>query len=118
MTTKSQQPKGREGAASLLNAAIEAMNHPEKISSIQPAKAAFDSARGLLTMIRVGILPVHVGRLPADLYSQDSRINDAGYVELGLACAEVCEALDRGMNGSRVNQLSRSITGAIEELTT
>jgi hypothetical protein len=64
MTTKSQQPKGREGVLSSLNAAIEAMNHTERISSIPPAKAAFDSSRELLTTIRVSYLsPVNVGRL-------------------------------------------------------
>jgi len=39
------------------------------------------------------------------------------YVELGLACAGVCEALDRGISGRRVNQLSQSVLTAIEQLT-
>ena len=45
-------------------------------------------------------------------------INEADYVDLGLACAEVCRALDRGMNGRRVDKLSRSVLEAIEQLTT
>ena len=44
--------------------------------------------------------------------------NKLDYVELGLACADVCGALDRGMKGRRANELSRSVHGAIEQLTT
>jgi len=45
-------------------------------------------------------------------------INEADYVDLGLACADVCKALDRGMRGRRVNELSQSVLEAIEQLTT
>ena len=44
--------------------------------------------------------------------------NKTDYVELGLACAEVCRALDRGMNGRQMNELSQSVFEAIEQLTT
>ena len=44
-------------------------------------------------------------------------VNKLDYVELGLACAEVCKALDRGMNGRRLDELSRSVREAIEQLT-
>jgi len=44
--------------------------------------------------------------------------NKVDYVELGLACADVCRALDRGMNERRTNELSRSVYEAIEQLTT
>jgi len=44
-------------------------------------------------------------------------INKADYVELGLACAEVCEALDRGTNTRRADQLSQTILRAAEQLT-
>ena len=44
--------------------------------------------------------------------------NRTDYVELGLACAEVCKALDRGMNGRQMNDLSQSVFEAIEQLTT
>ena len=67
MTTESQRPKGVEGTVSSLDAAIETMNHAEAISCIPPAKAAFDSASDLLTIIRVSFLLVHVGRLLADI---------------------------------------------------
>jgi len=43
--------------------------------------------------------------------------NSADYVELGLACADVCKALDRGMNGKGLNDLSQSVREAINQLT-
>ena len=48
-------------------------------------------------------------------YDQDSMSNKADYVELGLACAEVCKALERGMGGKKPNQ---SVCEAIAQLTT
>ena len=45
-------------------------------------------------------------------------INEADYVDLGLACADVCGALNRGMNGRRVDELSQSVLEAIGQLTT
>ena len=44
-------------------------------------------------------------------------IDKVDYVELGLTCAEVCEALSRGMDRRRADQLSQSVLGAIEKLT-
>ena len=44
--------------------------------------------------------------------------NKADYVELGLACADVCKALDRGMKGRKLDDLSQSVREAIEQLTT
>ena len=49
---------------------------------------------------------------------QDSMVNETEYIELGLACADVCRALDRGMNGRRVDELSQSVFEAIGQLTT
>ena len=49
--------------------------------------------------------------------NQDSMANESDYVELGLACADVCKALDRGMNGKKLDDLSRSVREAIEQLT-
>jgi len=56
MAAKSQRPKGRENAVSLLNAAIDAMDLAEKISSIMPAKAVFGIVSVLLAMIKVCLL--------------------------------------------------------------
>jgi len=44
--------------------------------------------------------------------------NRLEYVELGLACAGVCRALDRGINERQTNKLSLSVYEAIGELTT
>ena len=56
MEAKPQQPKGRDGAISSLNIAIEAVNLAKEVSSITPAKAVFGSVSILLTMVRVCFL--------------------------------------------------------------
>ena len=43
--------------------------------------------------------------------------NDQNYVDLGVACADVCEALNRGLGGRQPGDLSKSLLGAIEQLT-
>jgi len=53
MDANSQRQKGRGGALSSLNVAIEALNLAKEISDITPAKAAFGSVSVLLTMVRV-----------------------------------------------------------------
>jgi len=45
-------------------------------------------------------------------------INEVDYVELGLACADVCIALDRGLKGKGLNDLNNSVVEAINRLTT
>ena len=45
-------------------------------------------------------------------------IDQVDYVELGLACVDVCAALDRGLNGKRFNDLNDSVREAINKLTT
>ena len=42
--------------------------------------------------------------------------NKSDYVELGLACADVCKALHRGMNGKKPSDLSPCVGEAIEQL--
>ena len=39
-------------------------------------------------------------------------------VKLGLACADVCRALDKGLDDRKADQLNRSVLEAIEQLTT
>ena len=67
MATKPQRLEGREEALSPLNAAIHALDLA-KVSAITSAKAVCDSASVLLTMIRVGFLPVYAGGLLANVY--------------------------------------------------
>ena len=50
--------------------------------------------------------------------SQDSIANKLDYVELGLTCANICRALDRGMSGRKLDDLNRSVCDAINQLTT
>jgi len=45
-------------------------------------------------------------------------INRTDCVELGLACADVCAALGRVLNGKRLNDLDTSVREAINQLTT
>jgi len=45
-------------------------------------------------------------------------INELDYVELGLFCADICRALDRGMNGKKLDDFSQSVCDAINQLTT
>ena len=49
---------------------------------------------------------------------QDSMANELEYVEIGLHCADICEALDRGMKGKSLDELSQSVCDAINRLTT
>ena len=44
--------------------------------------------------------------------------NKSDYVELGLACADVCRALDRGLKGKNLEDLAQSVFEAIAQLTT
>jgi len=57
-------------------------------------------------------------RYPGFTHSQDTMINELDYVELGLFCADICRALDRGMNGKKLDDLSKSVCDAINQLTT
>jgi len=66
MKAKSQKPKWREGAIEELNAAIEATDLAEKVSSVAQAKAVFRSVNALLILIGVcflflchGLLQIH-----------------------------------------------------------
>ena len=42
--------------------------------------------------------------------------NETDYVELGLACAEVCTALHRGSEGKGLDDLNDSVRQAITQL--
>ncbi|KAF9790942.1 hypothetical protein BJ322DRAFT_1038943 [Thelephora terrestris] len=78
--------------------AIDVLGIAKEVSSITPAKAVFGSVGVLLAMIK------------------DSMANKADYVALGLACAEICTALELGTDGRRWSDLSQSVREAIEKL--
>ena len=44
--------------------------------------------------------------------------NKQEYVELGLSCAKTCKALERGMGGRKLSELSKPMQEAISELKT
>ena len=44
--------------------------------------------------------------------------NEQDYVELGMSCADICKALDRGMGEKKLDDLSKSVCDAINQLTT
>ena len=48
---------------------------------------------------------------------QDTMINKTDYLELGLVCADVCKALQRGMNGRGMDDLGQPAREAITQLT-
>ena len=48
---------------------------------------------------------------------KDTIANEQDYVDLALFCAHVCNALERGLEGRQLDELSRSVLGAIEQLT-
>ena len=50
------------------------------------------------------------------MFIQDTKINKRDYVELGLSCADVCRALDRGLNGGGTVELSQPVLEAIDQL--
>jgi len=117
MTTKSQRQERREFTLSSLNTAIEALNLMKETTNTTPALAVFDTVSALLITIRVCFLssPTTHYRLTSN---QDSVANDAGHIELGLACVDVCQAFDRGMGGRQLDEVSRSVGEAIEQLMT
>ena len=57
-------------------------------------------------------------RCPKLTRSQDTMANKQDYVDLGLSCANICRALERGMNGKKLDDLSKSVCDAINQLTT
>ena len=116
MKAESQPPKEREGVISALNAAIEILNLAKEISSATPAKAIFGSVSVILATIRVSFS----GYLLVDYRlkcTQDDLANQVDYVELGLVCADVCKALERGLDGKKLSDLNNSVSEAINQLT-
>ena len=51
-------------------------------------------------------------------FTQDFAIDERDYVNIGWCCAGVCKALNRGLEGRQLDELTRSMLEAIECLTT
>ena len=116
MESESRQPKEREGVISALNGFIEVFNLAKEASSNTPAKAIFGSVSVLLAMIRVSLLAFHWSNTDSAGCTQDTMVNKADYVELGLACADVCASLKRGLDGKSEDDLNDSVRKAIKQL--
>lgn len=43
--------------------------------------------------------------------------NEEDYVQVGLSCADICRALDRGLKGRQLDELNQSVLAAISQLT-
>ena len=83
--------------------------HQLKLRSVPPAPSSQ----------LLGSAPTHPTNINFRFtFIQDSVANKQDYVELGKSCAHVCQALNRGLNGRRLDELSQSILETIEELTT
>ena len=116
MATQSQKPKGRENSLSLLNAAIEVLTIAKEATSATPAQVVFGATVVLLARIKVSFLHVRM-RSSGLTRNQDLMLNEMEYVELGLFCANICKALDRGMRGKKLDDLSQTVCDAINQLT-
>ena len=112
MTSNLEPQKGKDTG---LNATIDALNLAKATSSITPAKASFGSVSTLLTTIKVP-LPIYAMDFQFT-YIQFSTTNEQDYLDLALFCADVCKALEQGLDGRRLDEVSRSVLGAIERLT-
>jgi len=44
-------------------------------------------------------------------------MNERDFVEVGLSCADICNALGRGVGGKKLDDLSQSMCEAINQLT-
>lgn len=107
-----QPPKRQDKTLLALNAAIQALDPAEKATPFTPAKTVFGSVNVLLGIIKVRFLSVHVSRLLANRL-QDTTANKTDCIKLGLDCAEVCKAIERGVND---RQARPSVLKAIEQL--
>jgi len=94
-STKSQRQKRRDAALSSLNAAIEAMNLMKEDTGITPTQLFLLRRRPSDNDQSSFLPPFSDDSFQADI-QQGSMANKADYVELGLACTDVCRALDRG----------------------
>lgn len=118
MATESPQSKGRERVLTALDTLIQILDVAKDACGIPPAQAAFGITSALLTIIRVRPPLLWNYGLPLMTLIQDTMANKQDYVELGKTCANVCQALNRGLNGRQLDDLSQSVIEAIGQLTT
>ena len=115
MADDSQGGLGKAIAA--LDMAINGLNVVRAAACATPVNPIFGSVAILLVMIRVSSLPLTT-RYSGLTHSQNTVANEQDYVDLGLSCAAICEALERGMGGKKLEDLSKPVRDAINQLTT
>ena len=97
--------------------AIDGLNIAKEATSTTPVGPVFGTVTLLLTMIRVSSFlrspSMEYSRL---MHGQDTMANKQDYVDLGLSCADICRALERGMDGKKLEELSKSVCDAINQL--
>ena len=116
MMASPQRQKGRDGTLATLNLSIQTLNIAKDVCGVPPAQVALGSASVLLTMIRVRFSLFRKASLLTHIF-QDTMANNQDYVELGQACAEVCQALEKMLMRRRSDELNQPVLDAIETLT-
>lgn len=117
MISRSWQTKRREAALTALDGSTKALDAAKDMCGVPSAKIALASAFILLTTIKAGYHLFLGGELLTHA-SQENMNKKDNYINLGLSCADVCGALDRGLNGGKSDKLSEPVQKAIEKLTT
>ena len=117
MASEPQQSKRRNAVASVLDMFIQTLNDSKGSRGVPPAQAALESTCTLLTTMKMGSTSFLSGELVAHSTQRTTGKRD-DFVDLGLSCADVCEALDRALDGKRSDDLSEPACKAIEKLTT
>ena len=117
MASESPSSTGRDRGISTLDGLIQVLDLAKDACGVPPAQVVFASVSALLTMIRVYSL-LFCNRILLAHFIQDSIVNKGDYVKLGLECADICQALDRGLEERRLDELSQSVLGAIQHLST
>ncbi|KAF9791096.1 hypothetical protein BJ322DRAFT_425458 [Thelephora terrestris] len=98
MASKSQRQKGHDGVPSRLDVAIQLLSGAKDACGAAPAQIVLGSAYVLLAAIK------------------DNVGNKQAFIDLGLFCAKVCGALNRGLNGEKPHELNESAHEAIGKL--
>ena len=112
MTTNSES---RDSTLFALTMAIERLNFVKEISAIMSASSISSSVGVILTVVKVRLLPLCSATSPRLIFNQDFMVNEGNYVSLGLNCAEICQALNQGTNGKRLEDLNESAREAIKQ---
>jgi len=87
------------------------------LSNITPVKDVFSTVRAIITTIRVAFFYfVKIHRRLIER-TQDSIDEPKDYFNLGLACNTACTALDLGLRGKRLSELSGPVLHAMGQLT-